>query len=159
MGVLNLIIFSLGYIRIDLGIGTLGYVAGSSLNGYGLMELWSMGFFGVMTSLTQVFIVILTFALLIWGVLGLLQSFGVVNILTEALSPYYVKKISKICLRILLALNGILLIWMIFLIALNGDNSVGLGFSVGLFIEIIFTLASLVLFRCMDIKEANQENK
>ena len=159
MGVLNLFIFLLGYMGLDLGLGSLGFIAGSALNGYGIMELWSMGFFGVMTSLTQLFILILTICLIIWGILGLLQSFGVVNILAESLSPHCVKKISKICLFTLLILNVLLLVWMIVLVAMSDPNSGGLTLAVGVFLEIIFTLASLVLFRCMDIKEANQENK
>ena len=122
------------------------------ISGYKTMDLWQLGFSGVMTSLLQIFILILSLLLIVWGVCGCLKIFGLFNKFPNKIGKVKSKTVTNILFYIYLALSVLLLIFLIVVSATNQSSddyygktlTIGLKLSAGVFLTLILVLAFLV---------------
>ncbi|MCL2751406.1 MAG: hypothetical protein FWE62_01475 [Firmicutes bacterium] len=107
--------------------------------GYRLLGLWSGGVGGVMSSLMQLFILLVFIALIAVGVLGLLNRFGITKI-KEQYGKFTLDKIGTLLLYAYVALNFLLLIFLIIFTASNSEKFDGARFGPGLSAGVFITL-------------------
>lgn len=147
---------SYGYGYGFSGSGSYSY----GISGYRVMSLWGFGFGGVISSLLQIFILLTGIALLAWGTMGLLKSFGVFEKFPDAVGGKDSKKLGEWGLLMLAGLNVLLLIGMIIFTASNtetveiygGEESSGFKLSAGIFISIVFTVGAYVALKILQKK-------
>ncbi len=159
LGLLNFIFLAFNYIASFVEYSYVGYGSYSQsygVSGYKVMDLWELKFSGVMSSIIQLFVLLLGIALLAWGVLGLLKAFGIFNIVPDRLGKFESKKIGEFGLFGLAGLNVLLLIFLIILTASNTEKSeygsVGIKLSAGIFIALIFTVGAVVALKVLEKK-------
>ncbi len=169
LGLLNFIFLAFNYIASFAeysyggygGYGGYGdYSQSYGISGYRVMDLWDFNFSGVMSSLIQLFVLLLGIALLAWGVLGLLKAFGVFEKFPDKLGKIKSKKLGEFGLFGLAGLNVLLLIFLIILAATNSESyseygyesSSGIKLSAGVFIAIVFTVGAVVALKILEKK-------
>ncbi len=144
------------------------------MNGYKILKIWgnddyyfkNAKFGGVMSSMLQLFILLLGIALLAWGVLGLLKAFGIFEKFPDKVGKLESKKIGEYGLFGLAGLNVLLLIFLIIFTASNSDKvseygitiEGGYKLSAGIFITLIFTVGSVVALIILQKKLPVTEN-
>lgn len=143
------------YVAIKIDLGPYGSLK-EGVSGYRIMELFDANFGGVMSALFQVLILVVGIAMLVWGVLGLLKGFGVLNKFPDKLGKVDCKKIAEILLYVFAIL--------VFLIVYVASNNVDLGavyademklvVSAGVFISLVFSVGSLIAYKLIK-KNAN----
>ncbi len=98
LGFFNFILLAIPYMAsyysYDLGEWGGKQSDSSGISGYKVMDLWELKFSGVMSSLIQLFVLLLGIALLAWGVLGLLKAFDILNKFPDRLGKFESKKIG-----------------------------------------------------------------
>ncbi len=160
LGLLNFIFLAFNYIASFAEYsGYAGYGSYSQsygVSGYKVMDLWEFKFSGVMSSIVQLFVLLLGIALLVWGVLGLLKAFGVFEKFPDKLGKFESKKIGEFGLFGLAGLNVLLLIFLIILTASNTEKSeygsAGIKLSAGIFIALIFIVGAVVALKVLQKK-------
>ncbi len=159
LGLLNFIFLAFNYIAWfeEYSYSVYGsYSQSYGLSGYKVMDLWGLKFSGVMSSVIQLFILLLGIALLAWGVLGLLKAFGVFEKFPDRLGKLESKKLGEFGLFGLAGLNVLLLIFLIILTASNTEKSeygsAGIKLSAGIFIALIFTVGAVVALKVLEKK-------
>ncbi len=163
LGLLNFIFLAFNYVASFAeysyeGYG--GYSQSYGVSGYKVMDLWELKFSGVMSSLIQLFVLLLGIALLAWGTLGLLKAFGIFEKFPERLGKFESKKLGEFGLFGLAGLNVLLLIFLIILSATNSESyseygyesSAGIRLSAGIFIALIFTVGAVVALKILEKK-------
>ncbi len=160
IGLINFILLAIPYVAsfysYDFGEwgGKQSNTAGVS--GYNVMDMWELGFSGVMSSIIQIFVLILGIALLAFGVMGLLKAFGIFNKLPDKIGNFESKQLGFFGLVGLAGLNFLLLIFLIILTASNTEKSefasAGIKLSAGIFISIIFTAGAVVGLKVLEKK-------
>ena len=158
-GLLNFIFLAFNYITsfAKYSYGGYGnYSQSYGVSGYKVMDLWELKFSGVMSSIIQLFILLLGIALLAWGVLGLLKAFGIFEKFPDKLGKVESKKLGEFGLFGLAGLNVLLLIFLIILTASNTEKSeygsAGIKLSAGIFIAVIFTVGAVVALKVLEKK-------
>ena len=158
LGLFNFILLAIPYIAAFADYGFVSLTEG--ISGYRVMDMWDGGFSGVMSSLLQIFILILGIALLALGVMGLLKAKGVCKALPDKLGKFESKKVGEIGLLVMTILNVLLLVFLIIVTVQNteGDSSgrAGIKLSAGIFLAIIFWAAAYVGGKLI-AKKANSE--
>ncbi len=162
LGLLNFILLAIPYvaafIKTESWLGEISISEG--ISGYRVMDMWDGGFSGVMSSLIQIFILILGIALLVWGVLGLLKAKGTCKVLPDKIGNFESKKISEMGLIAMAGLNFLLLIFLIIVTAVNTEKyaggSTGIKLSAGIFLAIIFSVGAVVGAKLLDKKSVNE---
>ena len=162
LGLFNFILFAIPYVAAFVEtkswVGDLSYSEG--ISGYRVMDMWDGGFSGVMSSLLQIFILILGIVLLVLGVLGLLKAKNICKVLPDKLGNVESKKAGEIGLLVMTILNVLLLVFLIIVTVQNteGDSSgrAGIKLSAGIFLAIIFGAAAYVGGKLIE-KKANSE--
>lgn len=159
LGLLTLILLAIPYLSYVYGYIDNDSIVSSgpndfslNLSGYRAMDLWSLGVGGVMTSLLQIFVLIMALLMIAWGVCGILKEFGVFYKFPSKIGKVRSKTISEILLYIYLGLNVLLLIFMIVFTATNYYTYEatyetiyeGFNFSAGIFLTLIFAIGSVV---------------
>ena len=159
LGLLNFIFLAFNYIAsfAEYSYGGYGnYSQSYGVSGYKVMDLWELKFSGVMSSIIQLFILLLGIALLAWGVLGLLKAFGVFEKFPDKIGKLESKKLGEFGLFGLAGLNVLLLIFLIVLTVSNTEKSeygsAGIKFSAGIFIALIFTIGAVVALKVLEKK-------
>ncbi len=159
LGLLNFIFLAFNYIASFAEYSYAGYGGYSQsygLSGYKVMDLWELNFSGVMSSIIQLFVLLLGIALLAWGVMGLLKAFGIFDKLPDRLGKFESKKIGEFGLFGIAGLNVLLLIFLIILTASNTEKSeygsAGIKLSAGIFIALIFTVGAVVALKVLEKK-------
>ncbi len=159
LGLLNFIFLAFNYIASFAEYSYAGYGSYSQsygVSGYKVMDLWELKFSGVMSSIIQLFILLVGIALLAWGVLGLLKTFGVFEKFPDRLGKLESKKIGEFGLFGFAGLNVLLLIFLIILTATNTEKSeygsAGIRLSAGVFIAIVFTVGAVVTLKILEKK-------
>ncbi len=160
LGFFNFILLAIPYIAsyYSYDLGEWGKQSDSSgISGYKIMDLWELKFSGVMSSLIQLFVLLLGIALLVWGVLGLLKAFGIFNKFPDRLGKFESKKIGEFGLFAIAGLNVLLLIFLIILTATNSESyseygyesSAGFRLSAGIFISLVITVGAVVTLKVL----------
>ena len=159
LGLLNFIFLAFNYVAVfaEYSYGGYGnYSQSYGVSGYKVMDLWEFKFSGVISSIIQIFILLLGIALLAWGVLGLLKAFGVFEKFPDKLGKFESKKLGEFGLFGLAGLNVLLLIFLIILTASNTEKSeygsAGIKLSAGIFIALIFTIGAVVALKVLEKK-------
>lgn len=152
LGVLQFILFAIPYFAVFVDAGTFGSQS-ENFSGYTVIDLmgddkWEefSGFGSVMSSITQILILITGIVLLAIGAIGLLKEFANVDI-TDMLGNLNLKKVSEYGIYAYGGLNVLLLIFMIIFTASNtesfGGYTLGIRFSAGLFITLVIAGAAI----------------
>ena len=160
LGLLNFILLAFPYLAsfysYDLGEWGGKQSSSTSISGYKVMDLWELKFSGVMSSIIQLFILILGIALLAWGILGLLKAFKIFDKMPDKIGNIESKKVGEMGLIGLAGLNVLLLVFLIILTASNTEKSdfasAGIKLSAGIFIAIIFTVGAVVALKLLEKK-------
>ena len=159
LGLLNFIFLAFNYVAsfAEYSYSGLGeYSQSYGVSGYKVMDMWELKFSGVMSSLIQLFILLLGIALFAWGVLGLLKAFGVFEKFPDNIGKLESKKVGEFGLFGLAGLNVLLLIFLIILTASNTEKneygSAGIKLSAGIFIALIFTVGAVVALKVLEKK-------
>ncbi len=164
LGLLNFIFFAIPYVAAfySYDYGEWGGKGSNSqgISGYKVMNLWEVGFGGVMSSLFQILILLFGIAMLAYGVCGLLKEFGIFKAFPDRLGKFDAKKVGEFALFGYVALNVLLLIFLIILCATNTESeseygysaSAGIRFSAGIFITLIFAIGSVVALKLLQKK-------
>ena len=160
LGLFNFILLAIPYVAAFMKTeGWLEMSVSEGISGYKVMDMWDGGFSGVMSSLIQIFILILGIALLVWGVLGLLKAKGICKVLPDKIGNFENKKISEMGLLAMAVLNFLLFIFLIIVTAVNTEKyaggSTGIKLSAGIFLAIIFWTAAYVGAKLLDKKSAS----
>ena len=147
IGILNFILFAFSYISISSEM----FDKPIKGNGYDSMSFWGdYGFFGVMISLFQIFVIICAIALITVGVISLLRdAFGIS--IPEIPGMKY-STLSKIVLWGYCGLNALIFIFIIFGCFTkfgfparagmsSGDYPASFGPGFGLFVVLVFNVA------------------
>lgn len=148
LGVLQFILLAIPYFAAFAE--GYGQSMSEGFSGYKVMDLWDGGFGGVMSSITQILILILGIVLLAIGAIGLLKAFDVVD-LTDKLGKLNLKDLAK---KGIFAYGGLQVLLFIFMIIFTASNtetesfmgvtvSAGVRFSAGLFITIVIVGAAI----------------
>lgn len=160
LGILNFILLAFPYVAIKIALGPYGSLK-EGVSGYRIMELFDANFGGVMSALFQVLILVVGIAMLVWGVLGLLKGFGVLNKFPDKLGKVDCKKIAEILLYVFAILVFLLLVFLIVYVASsNADlgaiygDEMKLVISAGVFISLVFSVGSLIAYKLIK-KNAN----
>lgn len=172
LGLLNFILLAIPYVasfyKYDYGEWGDKGSNSAGISGYKVMSLWEGGFGGVMSSIFQIFILILGIALLAYGVMGLLKAFGLFEKFPDKLGKFETKKLGEYGLFAYAGLNALLLIFLIILCATNTHSesemgisgSAGIRMSAGIFITLIFAVGSVVAMKFLQKKfPANADNE
>ena len=162
LGLFNFILFAIPYVAAFVEtkswVGDLSYSEG--ISGYRVMDMWDGGFSGVMSSLLQIFILILGIVLLVLGVLGLLKAKNICKVLPDKLGNVESKKAGEIGLLVMTILNVLLLIFLIIVTAQNTEKyeggAAGIKLSAGIFLAIIFWAAAYVSGKFIAKKVVNE---
>ena len=155
VGLLTFIFFALPYIAAFAKYS--GYSQSKTLSGYKVMsELWeNFGFGGVMSGIFQILVLVAGVFLLVYGACGLLKSFGVLK-LTDKLNGVVCNKIAEIALFAYVAINILLVVFMIVLCVDNTETmsgvTVGIRFSAGVFVNLAVSLAVAVFAKILGKK-------
>ncbi len=164
LGLLNFILLAIPYIAsyysYDLGEWGGKQSGSEGISGYKVMDLWELKFSGIMSSLIQLFILLLGIALLVWGVLGLLKAFGIFDKFPDKLGKFQSKKIGEFGLFGIAGLNVLLLVFLIILSATNSESyseygyesSAGIRLSAGIFISLVITAGAVVALKVLEKK-------
>ncbi len=164
LGLFNFILLAFPYIAsfYSYDLGSWGGKQSSSdgISGYRVMDLWDGGFSGVLSSLIQLFVLLLGIALLAWGVLGLLKAFGIFEMFPERLGGFESKKLGEFGLFGMAGLNVLLLVFLIIFSASNSENyseygasiSGGVRLSAGIFISLVITAGTVVALKILEKK-------
>ncbi len=165
IGFLNFILLAIPYVSYGVEYKNSymsAYNASEGVSGYDVSDLWSFGFGGVMSSITQIVIAVLGLVLLAWGVVGLLKAFGVVSKLPDSLEKLENKKWGWRGLIGLAGLNVLLLVFLIIFTAANSESGQGyesgFGLSAGIFVAIVFTAGAVVALKLLEKKFPASEN-
>ncbi len=166
LGLFNFILLAIPYIAAyySYDFGKLGGKESDSegISGYKVMDLWDGGFSGAMSSLIQLFILLLGISLLAWGVMGLLKAFDLFEKFPDEIGKFESKKIGEYGLFGLGGLNTLLLIFLIIFSASNKEKndygSSGVRLSAGIFISIIITVGAVVALKILEKKLPPSEN-
>lgn len=170
LGLLNFILLAIPYVAwhasYDLGMWGGKQSSSAGISGYKVMSIWGDLTCGVLSSLIQIFILILGIALLAYGVCGLLKAFGVFEKFPEKIGKIETKKLGDFGLYGFAALNLLLLIFLIVGVATfegnvkNEYGSSGYRLSAGIFITLIFAIGAVVALKILQKKfPAGAENE
>ncbi len=140
--------------------------AKEGVSGYEILKIWGKDeyyfkdakFGGVMSSMMQLFILLLGIALLIWGVLGLLKAFGILEQFPDKVGKFESKKLGEYGLFGFAGLNVLLLIFLIVFTVSNTEKmteygitiEAGYKFSAGIFITLIFAVGAAVALKVLE---------
>ena len=153
LGVLHFILMAIPYIAVFAKWGSYSQSEGAS--GYRVMDLWDLGFGGVMSSLTQILILIVAVALLFIGAAGLLKNYNVCD-LTAPFANIGMKKIGQYGLYAYAGLHLLLFIFLIIFTASNtesyGGMSGGFRFAIGFFITLAVAIGAVVTLYLLEKK-------
>ncbi len=164
LGILNFILLAIPYIAsyYSYNFGEWGGKQSGSegVSGYKIMDLWELKFTGVMSSLIQLFVLLVGIALLAWGVLGLLKAFGIFDKFPDKFGKFESKKIGEYGLFGIAGLNVLLLVFLIILSAVNTEKyseygvegSAGIRLSAGIFISLVITVGAVVALKLLEKK-------
>ena len=164
LGLFNFILLAIPYISsyysYDLGEWGGKQSGSEGISGYEVMDLWDGGFSGVMSSLIQLFILIGGIVLLAWGLLGLLQAFGIFDKFPDRLGNIESKKLGEFGIFGLAGLNVLLLVFLIILSAVHTESyseygmkgSAGIRLSAGIFISLVLTVGAAVGLKVLEMK-------
>ena len=164
LGLLNFILLAIPYISsyysYDLGEWGGKQSSSDGISGYKVMDLWEGGFSGVMSSLVQLFVLLLGIGLLAWGVLGLLKALDILPQFPDKLGGFESKKLGEFGLFGFAGLNVLLLVFLIIFSAANSESyseygysgSAGIRLSAGIFISLILSVGAVVALKVLEKK-------
>ena len=164
LGLLNFILLAIPYISsyysYDLGEWGGKQSSSDGISGYKVMDLWEGGFSGVMSSLIQLFVLLLGIGLLAWGVLGLLKALDILPQFPDKLGNLESKKLGEFGLFGFAGLNVLLLVFLIIFSATNTESyseygmegSAGIRLSAGIFISLILSVGAVVALKVLEKK-------
>ncbi len=164
LGLFNFILLAIPYIAsyysYDLGAWGGKQSDSIGISGYKVMDLWEGGFSGVMSSLIQLFVLLVGIALLAWGVLGLLKALDILPQFPDKLGNLESKKVGEYGLFGIAGLNALLLVFLIILSATNSESyseygmegSAGIRLSAGIFISLVITAGAVVALKILEKK-------
>ena len=164
LGLLNFILLAIPYISsyysYDLGEWGGKQSSSDGISGYKVMDLWEVGFSGVMSSLIQLFVLLLGIGLLAWGVLGLLKALDILPQFPDKLGGFESKKLGEFGLFGFAGLNVLLLVFLIIFSAANSESyseygyssSAGIRLSAGIFISLILSVGAVVALKVLEKK-------
>ena len=164
LGLFNFILLAIPYLSsyysYDLGEWGGKQSSSDGISGYKVMDMWEGGFSGVMSSLIQLFVLILGIGLLAWGVLGLLKALDILPQFPDKLGSFESKKLGEFGLFGLAGLNVLLLVFLIIFSATNTESyseygmegSAGIRLSAGIFISLVITAGAVVTLKILEKK-------
>ena len=164
LGLLNFILLAIPYISsyysYDLGEWGGKQSSSDGISGYKVMDMWEGGFSGVMSSLIQLFVLLLGIGLLAWGVLGLLKALDILPQFPDKLGGFESKKLGEFGLFGFAGLNVLLLVFLIIFSAANSESyseygyssSAGIRLSAGIFISLILSVGAVVALKVLEKK-------
>ena len=158
LGLLNFILLAIPYVAsfysYDYGYGKISDSMG--ISGYKVMDMWSLGFGGVMSAIIQIIILLLGIALLAYGILGLLKAFNIFGKLPDKIGKFETVKLGKIALFAYGILNVLLFIFLIIVTASNTEraegSAAGIKLSAGIFITIIIAAGVIIGLKFLEKK-------
>lgn len=126
------------------------------INGYSLMNLWNLGFCGVMTSIIQILILTLSLLLLILSVGGVLKIVGVLKDFPDKLGKYEIKRILYSGLILHFGLNCLLLIFLIVVAVTSSGNTMlytyKYNLNIGIFMMLAWLIGSIIVYNILPEK-------
>ena len=153
LGVLHFILMAIPYIAAYVKWGSYSHSEG--IAGYRVMDLWEGGFGGVMSSLTQILILIVAVALLFIGVAGVLKNYNVCD-LTTPFANIGMQKIGHYGLYGYAGLHILLFLFLIIFTASNSESAYGMSggvrFSFGFFIVLAVAIGAVVALYLLEKK-------
>ena len=164
LGLFNFILLAIPYISsyysYDLGEWGGKQSSSDGISGYKVMDMWEGGFSGVMSSLIQLFVLLLGIGLLAWGVLGLLKALDILPQFPDKLGGFESKKLGEFGLFGFAGLNVLLLVFLIIFSAANSESyseygyssSAGIRLSAGIFISLILSVGAVVALKVLEKK-------
>lgn len=155
-GVFNFILFAFPYIGAYLSADGESETL-LTKSGYGIMNLWESDFWGAISSLVQIFVLILGLLLLAIGVIGLLKVFGVLSTLPEQIEKYVNEKYAKLGVLGFAALNLILFIFLLIYAFSNTESQsyygheyeAGISLRVGEYLALILSIGAAVALKLL----------
>ena len=164
LGLLNFILFAFPYVAIKMDMGEYGAIT-EGVNGYLIMDFFDTNFGGVMTSLIQIFILLLGIAMLILGTIGLLKNFGILSNFPDNIGKYSCNKIAERMMYIFVVLLLLLLVFLIIFVSTYGvyikELGVLMGYGMrlviasGVFISIVVAVVSIIVLKILQNKYAD----
>lgn len=164
LGILSFLLWAIPYVENfeEIKLGEIGNSVASGVNGYGILDLWTKGFGGVMSSILQILIVLLAVAMIAYGVCGLLKAFKLFTAFPDTVGKYEMKKLGDLALFVYAGLQVLLLIFLIVLCQMNTQKesspeqdyvmAEGIRLHAGVFIAILFSVAAFVGRRVLEKK-------
>ncbi len=167
LGVFHFILMCIPYVAAYAEFGSNSTSEGAS--GYKVFDMWDLGFSGVMSSLVQIFILIVAIALIALAVIALLKEFGVADVTgvfnNLKLGGAEGKQLDKLGEYGLLAYAGLNILLFVFLIIVSLTNkesyfgaTMGIKLSAGIFITLVFAIGAVVALRLVEKKFPMGEN-
>lgn len=152
---LALCFFSLPYLNVVIRYENEIY-SKMSINGYELMNLCGFGFFGVMTSLIQIFILTLTLMILILGLCGVLKTIGILKDFPNKLGKYDTDKVLYSSIIMYFGLTCLLLICLIVLAVTSRTDFVSYSYrlrlNIGIFMMLIQVIGGIIAINILPEK-------
>ncbi|MBR2968793.1 MAG: zinc ribbon domain-containing protein [Clostridia bacterium] len=158
IGVFQFILLAIPYISAFYKYGS--FSGSEGVSGYEIMNIWE-GFSGSMSSLIQVFVLIVGLALLVIGAVALLKEFGISD-LTEKFGTLDLKKTGEYALLAYAGLNILLFVFLLIFCISNteslGGAKSGFRLSAGIFITLIVAIGAVVGNKLVEKKFPMDEN-
>lgn len=151
LGLFTFIFLAIPYVAAF--VEGMGNSATSALSGYEVISEFGdaeLGFFGTLSTILQVLVVICGVGLIAYGVLGILGAFDVLKL------SFINHKLASIALIAYAALNLALLVSLIIVCIVNTEEmygyTVGMKLSAGIFVTVVFAVAAVVVDKILGKK-------
>ena len=157
LGAFVFILFAFPYIAAFISSGGKETMT-HTISGYRTMDLWDVDAWGVLSSLFQVFVLVVGILIMAWGVCGLLKGFRVFKAFPDTIGKLESKKLGEYALIAYAALNVLVLVFLVVFCIANTE-SVGIlkgGFrpSGGMFVAPVISVGAYVAYKLLDKKLA-----
>ena len=154
LGAFTLILFAFPYIASFVAVGD--KKTSEPINGYKVMDLWDAEAWGVLSSLFQVLVLVISVIIFAYGVCGLLKAFDIFEAFPDELGTIETKKLGEYLIAIHAVLNVLLAIVLVIFCAVYVEEIYFLksGFTVsdGTFAAPALSAGIFVAYKLLDNK-------
>ena len=154
LGALTFVILALPFIASFVDV--VGNKISETVSGYKIMDLWDYEALGVLSSLLQIFVLVIGILMLAYGVCGLLKEYGVFKAFPDSFGKLDAKKLGEYILLVYAAVNVLLLVFLIAFCIANTEEiySAKAGFRVsgGMIVAPILSVGSYVAYKILNKK-------
>lgn len=159
IGIFHYILLAIPYVAAFAKYGSESQSEGAS--GYRVMDIWE-GFSGVMSSLVQILVLVVSIVLLAIGIIALLKEFGIFDLTEKLGKDVDLKKLGEYGLLAYAGLNVLLFVFLLIFCIANTESIMGMKYgyrlSAGMFITLIIAIGAVVGNKLVEKKFPMDEN-